>query len=278
MTPSDLVQIRVTLASVILATCFLVFDRRLLRVSLRDVGSLAFLGGIVMASVQITYFYTISKIPVMAAILLEYLSPILVAVFSILFWGERCAPSTGLALVLALGGCFLVVGGYDLELLRLNRPGILGGLAAAASFAAYALMGERMMGRYRPWTVVFYAMLFAAVTWQVIHPPFKFAYERYTMAQWEWILYIVVFGTVVPFGLYFVGINHIRSTRATITATLEPISAGLMAGYFLGQSLELPQFIGAAMVVSAIVVLQIHREKDQLAPELIRCQRAGKGE
>ncbi len=98
-----------------------------------------------MASVQITYFYTISKIPVMAAILLGYLSPILVALFSILFWGERCAPSTVVALVLALSGCFLVVGGYNLELLRLNRLGILGGLAAAASFAAYALLGERMM-------------------------------------------------------------------------------------------------------------------------------------
>jgi drug/metabolite transporter (DMT)-like permease len=278
ITPSDLVQIRVTIASAMLATFFLLMDRRLFRIELRDVGYLAFLGGVVMAAVQITYFYTISKIQVMAAILLEYLSPVLVAVFSILFWGERFAPSTLAAVALALSGCYLVVGGYNLELLRLNRLGILGGLAAAVSFAAYALLGERIMRRYRPWTVVFYAMLFAAVTWQVIHPPFKFIYAPYTEAQWGWILYIVVIGTVAPFGLYFVGINHIRSTRATITATLEPISAGFMAGFFLGQSLELPQIVGAALVVAAIVVLQIHREQDELTPEAIRGQIAGNRE
>jgi len=39
-------------------------------------------------------------------------------------------------------------------------------------------------------------------------------------------------GTILPFGLYFMGINYIRSTRALITATLEPISAGFMAFFF----------------------------------------------
>jgi drug/metabolite transporter (DMT)-like permease len=277
VTPSDLVQIRVTFASLILATFFLVCNRSLLRIAWKDVGYFAFLGGIVMASVQITYFYTISKIHVMAAILLGYMSPVLVAVFSIAFWGERFSLSTLVALVLALVGCYLVVGGYNLELLRLNRLGILGGLAAAVSFAAYALLGERIMRRYPPWTVVFYAMLFAAFTWQVIHPPFHFLYAPYTDAQWAWILYIVVVGTVAPFGLYFVGINHIRSTRAIITATLEPITAGLLAFFFLGQNLDTPQIIGAALVVTAIVVLQVYREQDQLTPEMIRNLEAARG-
>ena len=80
-------------------------------------------------------------------------------------------------------------------------------------------------------------------------------------------------GTVLPFGLFFVGVNYVRSTRASITATLEPISAGLFAYLFIGESLQPLQMAGGAMVVAAIVVLQLKRERDDLSPANIR--RAG---
>jgi drug/metabolite transporter (DMT)-like permease len=223
-----------------------------------------------MAVVQVTYFYAISQIQVVAAILLQYMSPVLVAIYSMVFWGEKSNISRIAALGLSILGCYLVVGGYNLELLRMNRLGIFAGIAAAFSYAVYALLGEKAMHTYRPWTVVFYSLAFAAVTWQFIHPPFKFMAASYSLGQWLGILYIVVFGTILPFGFYFTGINFLRSTRAMITATLEPISAGIMAFVFLGEELELLQLVGAALVLGAIVLLQINREHDEMAPNTIR--------
>ncbi len=72
------------------------------------------------------------------------------------------------------------------------------------------------------------------------------------------------------FGLYFVGISYVRSTRAIITATLEPISAGIMAYFLLGEKLESLQLLGTALVLGAITMLQLNREQDALSPELIR--------
>jgi drug/metabolite transporter (DMT)-like permease len=79
-------------------------------------------------------------------------------------------------------------------------------------------------------------------------------------------------GTAIPFGLYFVGINYIRSTRASITATLEPISAGFIAYLFLGEVLEPLQILGGVLVIVAIVLLQLQSEQDELTPELIRAR------
>jgi drug/metabolite transporter (DMT)-like permease len=73
------------------------------------------------------------------------------------------------------------------------------------------------------------------------------------------------------------GINYIRSTRASITATLEPISAGFIAYLFLGETLEPFQVLGGILVITAIVVLQSQSEKDELTPELIRAHAAQKG-
>jgi drug/metabolite transporter (DMT)-like permease len=156
----------------------------------------------------------------------------------------------------------------------MNILGILGGLGAGVSAAAYTLLGERGMHRYKPSTVLFYAMAFGSLTWHIIYPPFHYVETGFSLYQWKRLIYIAVMGTIIPFGLYFVGINYIRSTRAIITATLEPISAGFMAFFFLGEAMESLQILGGMIVVGAIVLLQTQREHDEMTPELIRTRRS----
>jgi len=273
MSPFDLVQIRVTLASGILFLAFLAVSRDLLFIRLKDIPFFLLLGSGVMAVVTGSYLYTISKIQVAAAILIQYLAPIFVAVYAMLFWKERPTFVKTAALLLAFGGCFLVVGGYNLELLNMNLLSILGGLTSAITFAGYSLLGERAMHRYRPWTVLFYALAFSALTWHVVYPPFTYVRAGYSPSQWGWILYIAVVGTILPFGLFFAGINYVRSTRASITATLEPIFAGFLAFILLGERLLLLQVIGGCMVILAIVLLQLQQEHDELTPALIRTRK-----
>ncbi len=266
----DLVQVRVTLSSILVFLTLLVFSRDLLRIRAKDIPFFVLLGSFAMALVTGSYLYTISKIQVAAAILIQYLAPIFVAIFSMLFWREHPSFYKIAALFLAFGGCYLVVGGYNIELLQMNRLGILGGLTSAITFACYSLLGERAMHRHRPWTVLFYALAFSVPTWHLIYPPFTYLRAGFTLEQWGWIFYISVVGTILPFGLFFAGINHIRSTRASITAILEPIFAGFLALVLLGETLELPQVMGGALVILAIVVLQLQRERDDMAPAMIR--------
>ncbi|MBM3299376.1 MAG: EamA family transporter [Deltaproteobacteria bacterium] len=268
--PLELVQVRVTFASMGLGIVLLLADRELLRIRARDLMLMALLGGVGMALVQSTYYYSISKINVMAAILIQYLGPVIVGLYSIAFWGERLTAPKSISLLLAVGGCYLVAGGYNLALLELNRIGVLVALAAAFCFAAYSLLGERAMHRYSPWTVTFYSFLFAAVTWHLLIPPFHYLQGSYGLREWLCIAYIVVVGTIAPFGLYFVGVNYVRATRASITATLEPIAAGLMAFGFLGETMEPLQLLGAGFTISAIVLLQLNKEQDMMTPELVR--------
>ena len=274
MSPFDLAQIRVALASAIIFLVFLLFSRDLLRIRPKDILFFLLLGSGVMAVVTGSYLYTISKIQVAAAILIQYLAPIFVAIYSMVFWKERPTVAKITALFLAFGGCFLVVGGYNLKLLQMNLLGILGGLTSAIAFAGYSLLGEIAMHRYRPWTVLFYALAFSALTWHVVYAPFVYLRAGYSLAQWGWIFYIAVVGTILPFGLFFTGINHIRSTRASITATLEPIFAGFLAFMLLGETLLVLQIIGGAMVILAIVLLQLQQEQDELAPAMIRTDKA----
>lgn len=270
ITPFQLVQVRLTLSTAILFLWLRFQHPALLRISRKDLLYFLILGTAGMGMVQFTYFYAISKIKVAAAILLQYMAPILIALYGVLFAREKLTLPAFMAVLGATTGCWLVVGAYNLDLLAMNLKGIIGGICSAFAFAFYSVYGERGMRRYHPWTVLFYALLFATLLWNMLHPPLESFMHTYSLIEWGWILYIVVLGTVVPFGFYFEGINLIRSTRASITATLEPITAGLVSFLFLGEVLQPLQLLGGILVIASIILLQLRQEYDNETPVLIR--------
>jgi len=162
----------------------------------------------------------------------------------------------------ALIGCYLMVGAYNLDILDMNRQGIISGLFSAVTFAVYAVKSESCMRSYTPWTVVFYALLFAALIWNLLEPPLTAFTVAYSTASWWWIFFIGVFGTILPFGLYNEGINLILSTRASITATLEPVIAGAISFFFLGEVMGPLQIAGAGLVIGSIIILQIRKDPE----------------
>lgn len=272
ITPFQLVQMRLTIATSLLFLCLLIRFSALLKISRSDILYFILFGTVGMAGVQFTYLFTISKIKVAAAILLQYLAPSFIALHSVVFMREKLSRSTLIALIGATLGCYLVVGAYNLEILSMNIVGIISGILSAITFAWYAIHGEYGMRRYNPWTVLFYALFFGAVVWNILHPPLEAFMHAYSPVQWLWILYIGVLGTLVPFGLYLEGINLIRSTQASITATLEPITAGVISYIFLNEIMEALQITGGVIVIASIILMQLNQEQDDKAPSVIRAQ------
>lgn len=275
VTPYQVVQLRLTLAALILLGWLAIRNPALLRIARRDIWYFALFGAVGMGACQFTYLFAISKIKVAAAILLQYLAPSFIAVHAVVFARDRLSASTVLALAGATIGCYLVVGAYDLQLLSLNLVGVLSGILSAVTFAWYSIHGEYGMRRYNPWTVLFYALLFAALVWNILHPPLEAFFHRYSAVEWGWVLYIGILGTLLPFGLYLEGVNLIRSTRASITAILEPITAGVVSYVFLKETMAPLQIAGGLLVIGSIVLLQLKQEQDEKTPALIRARREG---
>jgi drug/metabolite transporter (DMT)-like permease len=258
MSPAQLVQLRTTIGSIILALWLGSRHPAALRIATGDIWKIGLLG-VSIAATQFTYYFAISKIQVAAAILLQYQAPVFVALFALTFTRERLTAVIAAALSGALIGCYLLIGAYKLDLLHMNREGIAGGLASALCFAWYSVSSSYAMRRYTPWAVVFYSFLGAAVIWNVFHPPLEAFSQPGSAWEWWWVIFISIFGTVFAFWFYTTGINLIGPTRASITATLEPITAGLISYLFLGESLEPLQIGGALIVIAAVVSLQVGR-------------------
>jgi len=259
ITPYQLIQLRTTLAFTCLLIWLCLRHSALLKISITDLPYFMALGIFGIGAAQFLYLFAISKINVAAAILLHYTGPVFVALYVVFVQRQKIGMTSVLAILGTLVGCFLVVGAYNLQLVALNRLGIISGMLAAVAFAIYSVLSEYGMRKYTPWTVLLYGMLFAALIWNVLHPPLEAMLHRYSAVQWGWIFFIGICGTVLPFGLYFEGIRRIRPTHASITATLEPISAGVVASIFLGEVMLPLQIIGGLIVIASIILLQLSK-------------------
>jgi drug/metabolite transporter (DMT)-like permease len=261
-----------TIAAGVLIVWLVLRDRSLLKIDRGDIGYFVLLGAFGLAGLQFTYLYTISKIQVAPAILLQYLAPGLIAVHAVVFFKDRLGPWTLAALIGSFAGCYLVVGAYTLKLISVNLAGIVSGVLSAVAFSWYSIHGEHGMRRYHPWTVLAYALAFGALCWNILYSPMRGLFHGYSPVQWAGIFYVGVMGTLLPFGLYLEGVNRIRSTRASITATLEPIAGGIVSWVFLGEVLTVLQLAGGALVIGSIVILQKRQQFDEKTPALIRAR------
>jgi drug/metabolite transporter (DMT)-like permease len=257
-----LVQMRITLSCLILLPLFLIFRPRALRVAAKDLPDFALLGIVGAAGSNFTYYFAIQETNVATAILLQYLAPILVLAWAAATREERITPVKAVAAAVSLAGCFLAISGGDIGLLRLSPLGLAAGLGSAFCWAFTNVWVKRMVRRYEVWTCVIWSFIFASVFWLFINPPWAIAAAGYGAGVWAVLLLVAVISVLIPHSLYYTGVHHLSASRAIITATFEPVVAIATAALFVGETPGPVQVAGAAMVLAAIVILQLRHEAE----------------
>ena len=71
--------------------------------------------------------------------------------------------------------------------------------------------------------------------------------------------WLVVLGTVVPFSLVVVSMQHLRASQASAVGMTEPIFATAIAWLALGEAMEPVQLVGAAIVLGSVLVAELNR-------------------
>jgi drug/metabolite transporter (DMT)-like permease len=269
--PASLTTLRVTGTVIVLLLVAVVVRRDALRPPRGRMALLLVAHGVFgVAALQWTYFVAIDRLPVGMALLLEYQAPLLVALWARFVQGEQVRRRLWLGLALAWGGLAAATGIW--RGLHVDGLGILAGLGAALCFATYFLIGEHGVGLLDPVRVVLWSFLCAAVVLNLVHPtssvPTGLLDDRvsllgrlgsHTAPVWVLLVWIVVAGTVLPFGLELFALRHLRATTVTMVAMLEPIGVSALGWVWFEESLGTVAVVGGVAVVAGIVLAQSAR-------------------
>ncbi len=232
-------------------------DTRALHFSSRDL-SLFLVYGIVGIGIhQLVWIASVQYNGAAVATVILYTGPALVTLIAARFLQEQITRRKILALLLTLIGCALVARVYETHQIQLNAPGILAGLGSACTFATYSLLGRFATQRYSAWTALFYAFLFGTL---FLLPLAFFLGEvmpsRLTLDGWGWLVFLALVPTLGGFASYTLGLSYLPASIASLLAAFEPVTTALLAFWILGEVLAPLQLIGAALILTSVILLQ----------------------
>lgn len=234
-----------------------------------DLGRIFLLGVLGVAGSNFFYYLAIQRTNVATAIILQYTAPVWVLLYLVARGLQRPTLARVLAVALALAGIGMVINVFGAGGFRLDPLGVTAALVAALSFAFYNVGGHRILERYDRWTVLLYTTFSASLFWMAVNPPWKIASAHYSAGQW---LFLVVFSMVSvlgPFAFYFAGLQHLGPVRAIVASCLEPVFAIGIAAMVLGEGMRPLQVAGIALVLAAIVVVQMPDRRAREAGALV---------
>ncbi len=197
-----------------------------------------------------------------AAVLL-YTAPTFVMLFSIFLFGEKMTKTKGIVLAMTFVGCILVTGLLEGGAAVITWQGIGIGLAAGVGYALYSIFGTyAIKAGYGSLTISLYTFLMATIVMTFLVEPVEVVTKITEMGQWPLAISFALLTTVVPYLTYTKGLSGLPASKASVTATIEPVVAAILGIVVFHESVSMMKLTGIVLVLSSVVVMSRQSEKE----------------
>ncbi|MGI8563692.1 MAG: DMT family transporter [Candidatus Dormibacter sp.] len=208
-----------------------------------------------IAAVQYTYFAAIHETNAATATFLQYTSIPMIATWQLLRGQSRLTLWLGLALPAATAGTLLLAAGGGGSL-AVSPLGLVLGLLSAVTAAIYILASVPLIRVIGAWPTTTWGFVIGAVPLLVWSPPWAVQPTGNLPLLAALMVFVVLAGTLVAFGLFISSLHHISPTEAAIAGTAEPVVAAAAAYLILGINLRPLQYAGGALILVAVLLLR----------------------
>ena len=196
---------------------------------------------------------SIRYIPVGLAMLIMYTYPLLVAAAGWLTGTESFTLDRLLAILAAFAGLALALHTPDSEL---DWRGVAWAVFTAVSFSAVLIVSERTMRGMDRRILMLYLTSTAAVIVGVVS--LTLVSLEWPRTDQGWTLLAASTGLyVLATTLLFAAVKMIGPLRTAIIDNSAPVWAIVLAALLLGERLNMVQLFGGALVISAVVLVQL---------------------
>lgn len=236
----------------------------------RNAGTILAYGAFAVAGVQLLFYSAITRMSVGAALLIEYLAPVLLVLWSWLRTRRRPGARVLAGCVLAIAGLVLVV---DLTGAGRTDPvGPMLALIAAVGVAVYYVINARVDPELHPVVLLAAAMLVSSVLLLVVAGvglvPLRFGFGDVLLAGAEvpwWVSagVMVLVSTTAAYLFGIAGGARLGSRVASFVGLLEVLFAVLASWALLGDLPAPIQLLGGVLILAGVVLVKLQREQPE---------------
>ena len=172
----------------------------------------------------------------------------------------------GIVLLMTFVGCIFVTGLLEGGL-AFTWQGIGIGLAAGVGYALYSIFGTyAIKAGYGSLTISLYTFIMATIVMTCLTEPVEVVMQITEMGQWPLAISFALLTTVLPYLTYTKGLSGLPASKASVTATIEPVVAALLGIFVFHESVSMLKLTGIVLVLSSVVVMSRQSEKHHLYP------------
>lgn len=137
----------------------------------------------------------------------------------------------------------------------MDLVGVGAGLAAALTFSAYLIVGERLGETMAPSGLLTYGLLVSALIWAVLQPVWSFPTDL-SPTLWGELMWLGLLGTAAPFILELSALQRAPAGLVGMIATAEPVIGAMAAWLLFSQTMTAVQVAGMVLIVGAVASVQ----------------------
>ena len=214
-------------------------------------GGQALLIGMVLSSLQYISVATLG--------FLFYTYPAWVTLVQAVRGAERLTARRAIALALSFGGIVVIASASSVG--AIPWRGFALALGGAMIYGVYIPIIQWMQKSHPVAVTSAYGKIGSAICFLVLAAATQTF--RYTMSPTAWsaILALTLFSTVLPSVFFLMGLMRLGPVRTAIVSTVEPFLTAVLGAVVLRQALTMNVVAGGVMIVSAVLVLQVRRER-----------------
>lgn len=255
-TSLQMTAVRGLVAFICLSLFALIRDRSLFKIK-KPIELLVFAGlGVSLFLTASCYYTSMQMTSVSTAVVLMYMSPVYVMIFSVLFMGEKFSKLKLVSVVSMIVGCCLVsgiIGGIKFDLV-----GILIGFSSGLAYAAYNILVKVAVQRgNRPISVTIYNFLFMTVVAMAVSKPWQIVTTAAT-APLKTIPLLIGLGiatSVLPYLLLTLSMRDLPAGTASALSIVEPMAATVFSVVLFDEKLGLVSAVGIVLILAAVFML-----------------------
>ncbi|NOW03958.1 DMT family transporter [Clostridium beijerinckii] len=197
-------------------------------------------------------FYSIDKLVLSDANMLNKLSPFFVIIFSGIFLKEKVNIKQIIAIIIAfIGTLFIIRPSLNLEIMP-AIAGILGGVTAAAAYTCVRALG----GKEHPETIVFYFSFISSV---ITFPLMIIYYENMNIMQLIYLLLAGIFASLGQFGITL-AYKYAPAKEISIFDYTNIIFSAIISLCLFGILPDYMSFIGYIIIFSASLYMFLYNK------------------
>jgi drug/metabolite transporter (DMT)-like permease len=236
-------------------------EKRLI-IEKRNISSLFYIAIIGTILADLLYFYALTNIPVINAVLIGHMQPIFIIVMGYIILKSDKISKNDL-----LGILFMIISGFlvttrtidNILVLKLGTFEDLLVLISTIAWASTALIMRKYLKKLNAGVITFYRFLFASL--------FFILYFIISSNIIKINIFQILIGIIVAIGtiLYYIGLKRIKAAQVSGLELSAPFFAAILGFLILGEKLTILQIIGILLLLVGIYYISKKEEiKDNL--------------